>query len=170
VQSLAPAHDPCEVFADGLRQHDGPVLSALALADGDLVASEIHVLDADAAALQDAEAGAVHQAGQEAVRLAGVDGVHGVEQGGDLGQGEDDGDVAGAVGADGVEVAEVDLQDVAVQGEDGRERLVLRAGGDVAMHGEMGEEGFDVGPGQVFGVAPAVRVRWKRMNCSIQLR
>src|SRR5439155_26688283 len=78
------------------------------------------------------------------------------EQGGDLGRGEDDGDVAGAAGADGVEVAEVDLQDVPIQEQDGREGLVLGAGGDTTVDGEVGEEGFDVGVRQVFGMAPAV--------------
>jgi hypothetical protein len=54
-----------EVAADDGRQHGDAVLVALAAPHGDLVAGEVDILDAEAAAFEDAEAGAVEEAGHE---------------------------------------------------------------------------------------------------------
>jgi len=50
------------------------------------------------------------------------------------------------------------LQDVTVQEENGREGLGLGGGGDVAVDGQVGEEGGDFGRAHVFGVAELVEV------------
>lgn len=48
------------------------------------------------------------------------------------------------------------VEDVAVEEEEGGERLVLGGGGDVFFDGEVGEEGLDFWGAHVFGVAFAV--------------
>jgi hypothetical protein len=63
----------------------------------------------------------------------------------DLVAGEDHGQALGAAGADGVEGLEVEAQDVAIEEEQGGQGLVLGAGPDVALGGQVGEEGFDLG-------------------------
>src|SRR5262249_7759517 len=62
----------------------------------------------------------------------------------------------GASGAGGVEGPEVEPEHVAVEEEEGGERLVLGAGGDAAFEGEVAEELFDLGGAEVAGVSPAV--------------
>jgi hypothetical protein len=53
-------------------------------------------------------------------------------------------------------VAEVHLQHVAVEEEHGGQRLVLGAGGDVAIDREVSEESLDFGEAHVTGVPPPV--------------
>jgi hypothetical protein len=64
---------------------------------------------------------------------------------------------AGCRGANGIEVAQVDPQDLAVKVKDGGVRLVLGAGRDPAVDGEVSEERLDLGGGEVFGLAPGGR-------------
>ncbi len=58
------------------------------------------------------------------------------------------------VDADGIDVAEVDLQHVAVEEQDGGQGLVPGAGGDATVDDEMGEEGLDLRHAHFLRVAP----------------
>jgi hypothetical protein len=49
------------------------------------------------------------------------------------------------------------FEDVFVQKQDGRQRLVLRRGGNVLPHRQMGEESIDVGFPEVLRVAAIVK-------------
>src|SRR5262245_47647066 len=62
-----------------------------------------------------------------------------------------------------VERTEVDPQDVAVEEQDCRQGLVLRAGRDPVIHAEVGEERLDVGGAESAGCWKPSGVRWKRM-------
>ena len=55
-----------ELGLDGVGQHRGAILVALAAPHEDLVAAEVDVLDAQAAALEQAQAGAVEQGRHQA--------------------------------------------------------------------------------------------------------
>jgi len=50
------------------------------------------------------------------------------------------------------------LQDVAVKKENGRESLSLGGGGDLAIDGQVGQEGRDFGRAHIFGMAELVEV------------
>ena len=98
------------------------------------VGGEVNVLDPEPAAFEHAKARAVEQAGHE-VRHA----IEPLKHGADLIAGEDDGEAFGALGAhDAVEPRQVDLQHVAVQEQEGAQRLVLGRGRDAAIHGQRG--------------------------------
>ena len=129
---------------------------------------EIDVLDAEPAALHEAQPGAVHQAGHQAVGLGGRQPVEGVEQLADLVAREDDRQPPAAAGANGVEGAEVEVEHVAVEEEQGGEGLVLGARRDVLVDGEVGEEPLDLGGAQVLGWRKPSGRLWKRTYCSTQ--
>ena len=113
---------------------------------------EVEVLDAQAQGLREAQARAVEQRRDEP-RLAAEVGEHAA----DLLAREDDGEARGLARADeGRHLGEGLLEDVAVQEEERRERLVLGGGGDLAVGGEGGEEGVDLRLAQLVGVALAV--------------
>jgi hypothetical protein len=57
---------------------------------------------------------------------------------------------------DAVERREVDLEDVAVEEEERSQRLVLRRGADALAHGEVREEGVDLGLAHLGGMALVV--------------
>ena len=124
-------------------------LAALAVADRDVAEVEVHVLDAQAQALEDAHAGAVEQ---EHDQLDGA--LEAGEDGGDLVPGEHGGQALGLAGADQVvDPRGVELEDLAVEEEDGAEGLALGGGGDSSADGEVGEEGVDLVGGELPGVA-----------------
>jgi hypothetical protein len=62
--------------------------------------------------------------------------------------------VPAADGPDGAKVAEVGPEDGPVKEHQGVEGLVLGAGTDAAVDGQVGEEPLDVGGGQLAGVPP----------------
>lgn len=128
------------------------VVFAFSVTDDDLAVAEVYVFDAEAEAFHEAQSGAVEDLGHELGDVFEV---------GDDGEGflvgEDGGEGFGFFGADDVG-GELDVlvEDVAVEEEDGGERLVLGGGGDVLFDGEVGEEGLNFGDAHFFGVAFAV--------------
>jgi hypothetical protein len=81
----------------------------------------------------------------------------GVKEEGDFGAGEDGGEAFGASGADGVDrLFEGFAEHGSEEEEDGAEGLVLGGGGDLAVDGKVGEEGGDVGGGEISWEAAAV--------------
>src|SRR5262249_46096194 len=77
----------------------------------------------------------------------------GGEEAADLVAGEDDRQAGGPGGGPEAERAEVDLEDLFVEEDEGIEGLVLGADGNVPGDGEGGEEGLDVGGAEVGGVS-----------------
>ena len=115
---------------------------------------EVEVFDAQADALHQAQAAAVEEFSHEHVIGRNLP-----EESLDFVFGEDDRQVRGLPGADEVNsFINVLLQDVTVQEENGREGLGLGGGGDMAVDGQVSEEGGDLGRAHVFGVAELVEV------------
>jgi hypothetical protein len=140
-----------EVARGAGRKHGAAVAGALAAADEDLVAAEVDVLNAQPATLQQAEAGAVQQRGHQ--RGGAVDAR---ENGAHFLTREHDGDVQGALGAHDLgQPRKIDLEHVAIQEQERRERLVLRGGRDAAIDGERREEPGDFDRAQLDGMAAA---------------
>ena len=67
---------------------------------------------------------------------------------------EGNGETLQPFGSDGVDF-KLGLQDFAEQEEEGGEGLVLSAGGDLSIDGEVGEEGVDLAVSHLSGVDPA---------------
>ena len=69
--------------------------------------------------------------------------------------GKDGGDAFAPFGADEAEVGlvELEVEDVAVEKDDGADDLVLGGGGGFAVYDEVGDELFDFGGAHFFGVA-----------------
>jgi hypothetical protein len=68
------------------------------------------------------------------------------------------------MGTDGVKFTKVDTKNIAIEEEDGREGLVLRAGGDAMLDGEIGEKGFDMGSAKRVGMLES---RWCPMEANV---
>ena len=98
-----------------------------------------------------AQPGAVEEFGLELEGGVGDVGEDGV----DFGFGEDDGEAFVFWGAQGFDAGEFDVEDLAVEEEDGLHGHVLGAGGYVVDDGQVGEEGCDpsTGSGHGFGGA-----------------
>jgi hypothetical protein len=69
---------------------------------------------------------------------------------------KDHGKPTRAAGACGMEVTDVALEHVPIEEKEGGQSLILRAGGDVTLHGEVSEELFDLGSPQAVRVAEAL--------------
>ncbi len=163
---------PARLFGDRLggrgRQHDDPILVALALANGELVALQVHILDAQAAAFHNAQPGPVHESGHQTVRLGSGQPIDGVEKLANLVAGKDDGQAAAAAGADGVEGAEVEAEDVAVEEEQGGEGLVLGAAATRRWTARW-VRNFSISAAPMSaGWRKPSGPLWKRMYCSAQ--
>ena len=151
------ALDALQVRAQGRDEPGGqdghPVLSSLSVADDQLLAGEVHVLDAQAAALQQAEAGPVHQGRHEPRRTA-----HAAQHGDDLVAGEHHGQALRQAGARHlVEPRQLAAEDLAVEEEKGAERLVLGGGADLAPRGEVAEVPRHLGCAEAVGVPLPVK-------------
>ena len=143
---------PGEVRLHDGRQHRHAVLVALAAPHDDLVRPEIHVLDAEAAALEEPEPGPIEQKRHESRRA-----FEPAQHGPHLVPGQDDGQALRALGADDlVHPREIDCQDLPVQEEQGAQRLVLRGRGDLPLDCEGAQEARDFGRPHVGGVALVV--------------
>lgn len=104
------------------------------------MAGEVDILGAQAAAFQDPQAGAVEQASHQL-----EDAVEPLEHRADFLPAQDDGQSRGPLGADDVvEPGQVNLQHLAVQEEEGAQRLVLGGGGNSAVDGQGGEKRRDL--------------------------
>ena len=156
VLELDFAEVALEPFDEASRQHGATaVLASLAVADADLEAVEVDVLDPEGGALHEPEARAVQDEGHQPGYSVDV-----LEQGSHLLGGEHDRDALGALGTDegGGELGGA-LQDVRVQKEQRRERLILRRGADALHAGEVGEERRNLVRPQRVRVAHAVELQ-----------
>jgi hypothetical protein len=134
------------------RQQCDTVLVALSFADDQLLSPEVDVLDPKAQALEQAQAAAVQKAGAQLLHA-----VHPSQDAGGLGPGQYDGDPFGALGVDEIpEPVEVSPEHVVIQEKHGRQRLVLRGGGDPFLGRQRAQETADLGLGHVIGMALAV--------------
>lgn len=104
-------------------------------------------------ALHQAQTGAVQEVGHEAMApfQAGQHGAH-------LGGGEDDGQAGGTLGPFHIaQPADVLFQYFLVQEQDSAQCLILGGSGDVALHGQVGQELLDLRFAHFLGVALAVK-------------
>jgi hypothetical protein len=85
-----------------------------------------------------------------------VDAVQAVQEAADLVPGEDGGEALGPFGRGEEDGVHLFGEDFAVEEEKGAEGLVLGGGGDVPLHGQVGQEGLDLGGAHLGGVAFAV--------------
>ena len=135
-----------------MGQDSDAVLSPFAIADKNQVLAKIHIFNAQAQAFHEAQAAAIEQFANELV-YAG--------QAGDdlqrLGRGEDCGQLFRPVGPGHIDGAvEFLVEDIAVEKEQGSQRLVLGGGGNVVVNSQVGQEGFDLGGAHFGGVALVV--------------
>jgi hypothetical protein len=112
---------------------------AFAIAHHDLLITKVEILDPQTQAIHQPQARAVEQSGHEPEGL-----LQSLDQAGDFVLRENHGQFARSLGASELaEVAEVDLQYVFVQEDDGIERLILRGGRDVAIDCKVTQEAID---------------------------
>ncbi len=115
------------------RQHRHPVLAALAVAHQQLGALEIHVFDAQPHHLHQPHTAAVEQARHQRMRA-----LHPFQHGGHLAGREHHRQPGRALGAHHVlHPRQVLPQHLAVQKQQGRQRLVLRRSRHMALHRQM---------------------------------
>jgi hypothetical protein len=139
----------CEGLDEALREDRDAISAGLCIAHEDLAQAEIDVLDAQADAFREAEAASVEELGHEAMGRR-----EGVDEASDFGAAEDGGEAFGAAGANGVDgLIDGALEDVPEEEEECVECLVLGGGGDLALDGEVCEEGADVRGAEVSRVA-----------------
>ena len=113
----------------GGGQHRHAVLLSLAIADVDLVAREVDVLDAQVQALQQPEPAAVQEPAHEEDHA-----VHVGEQLPRFVPGQNHRQAGGPLGADdALEQADLPLQDVPVEEDEGAQGLRLGRGADVLL-------------------------------------
>ena len=151
---LVLGFDLPEVEAQGLeqdvREHGEAVVLALPIADNDLVVGEVEILDAQAHDFHETEAAAIHDLGHNF--------EYPIQVSNDLFRllaGENSGDALGPGWADGYEssVVQLNLQNIAVEKEDGADGLVLGGGGDSFLIDEVGDEGVDLVHAHLAGMA-----------------
>jgi hypothetical protein len=129
-------------------QHRHAVLSSLAVSYRDLPACEVDVLDSEPATLQEAQPGTVEER-----RHQPRDSPHPRQDRLDLLKGQDQRQANGPLRPDhAVETGDLTTQDLAVQEQQGTERLVLRGRADPPPGGETGEELRDLGGAHGSGV------------------
>jgi hypothetical protein len=123
------------------RQHRDAILAALAVADHDLVRSEVDIFHAQPAALQQAEASTVEQERHDPRHAGQL-----LENRPGLLACEHDGQVLRALGPhDIIEPRQLHAEHVSIQEEQGTECLVLGGRGDLVSYGERGQECRDLG-------------------------
>ena len=142
-----------ETLAGPGGQEGGAVVGTLATTDGDLTAVEVDVFYAEGEGLLEAETGAVEELAEEAEGRLEL-----LEQGHDVAAREDGGEVLGTLGAlEAVERGQVEFEHLAVEEDEGAEGLVLGGGRDAATHGEVVEEGGDLGSAHLTRVTAVVK-------------
>jgi hypothetical protein len=141
---LAPAflQVALQVGLEGAGEHDDSILTALAVANGELMTHEVDVVDACLAALLASQPGAVEEAGHQPKQS--VVAKHSVEELPCFFGRQHDGQAPWPLGAEGVDSWKVDAEHLLVQEQQGKKRLVLRAGRDVLADRQFGEELFDL--------------------------
>jgi hypothetical protein len=148
--------DTLEVSIQGIDERFGQeghaILAAFPPADDDLKALEIDIFDAKPHALHETEAGAVEKVGQKTVGALEVR-----QDGADFLTREHDGKGVGGFGfRDSLETFGLAVEDMAVEEEDGAERLILSRGADFPLDGKVTQEGDDVGRVEFARVAAIV--------------
>jgi hypothetical protein len=151
-----PHRDVAELHAQGVadraRQERRAVVAALAPAHHDLAAVEIDVLHPKRKRLHEAQAAPIKKLGDQAKRRAEL-----LEERDDLAAAKDRREMLGTVGPlQTVEVRHRDVEDAAVQEDEGTEGLVLRRCGRATLHREMIEEKGDLRRPQLPRVAAPV--------------
>ena len=117
-------------------QHGDPVFLPLAVADDDLIAVEVEVLDSQSQAFQQPHACPVEQPGNEPVSA-----VEPGQQAADFVAGENGGEALWPLGASKLaDGAEVLVEDLMIEEDEGIEGLVLGTGRDAAPHGKVFQE------------------------------
>lgn len=143
-----------EVSAEALeellvvRQEGHPVAVGLGVVEGDDRVLEIEVLDAQAQGFEQPQTATVEKAGDE-IR-------HGVKFGEDAEafvMVEVGLDVGAFLGAEGMQVAEGDAEDLLVEEQESGEGLGLGRGRDLVLGDEMSQERFDFRRSHCAGVA-----------------
>lgn len=146
------AFDPLQVFLErgdeAIREHGDPIFFPFAIADSDRLVCNVNVFHPQPDAFHQAQAGTVEQLGHQAVGAGhlGDDPAH-------LFPGEDGGQAFGLLGAQGVNGSQVLVKHLAVEEEEGAERLILGGGGDVLRHRQVGQEGLDFRSAHLGGMA-----------------
>jgi hypothetical protein len=135
-------------------QHHHAILAALAVADGELVPPEVEVVDAHRTAFLPPQPRAVEQAGHQPVQAVAP--LHRVEEAAHFLGRQDGGQSFGPPGPQGVEPGQLDAQHLLIEEQQGVERLVLRAGRDVVVGRQVGQEAFDFRCAHRVRVAQAV--------------
>src|SRR5437667_2093573 len=126
---------PGQLGADDGRERRDPVLVALAGADNDLMPPEIDVLYPEPSALQKTQAGAIQQDGHEAGSAAEL-----TENRPHLVAGEHDWQSSWPPGPhDVVEPGHLLLKNLAIEEEQGAQRLILGGRGDVPLDGQRAQ-------------------------------
>ena len=139
-------------FDDGHRQHSHSVFEALAIANKNLLAREVHILHPEPHPFHDAHPGSIKQAPDQRVHA-----VEPIENSGDLVVGEHDRQAPRSFGLlDLLEPRQLDTKYLFVQEEQRALRLVLRRPRNLPRYGEMSEESFDFRGTQERGVPLAV--------------
>ncbi len=111
---------------------------------------EVEILDAKSAAFHDSHPRTVHQPTEQRHRAR----WQFLEQASDFLHAQDDGKTLWSLGPDGVNF-KFGFQDIPKQEEEGGEGLILGAGGDLSLHGEMGQKGVDLAVSHFGGMDPA---------------
>jgi hypothetical protein len=148
--------DALEVLLQGSLDRGGKeseaILVALAAAHDDLVGAEIHVLGAQAAALEHAQPRSIEEAGHESGHT-----LEALQEHSGFVASQHHGQAWRALGAyDVVEPGKIDLQNFAIEEQECAQRLVLGGSGHAAPHSEIGQEGRDLGAPHVGRMALVV--------------
>jgi len=123
-------------FAQRARKHRHPVLAALAIADGQLVALQVHVLDPQPRALHQAQPAAVEQPGHQRLPPGQA-----LQQPHHLRARQHHRQPPRPLGTDHVlHPRQLDAQHLPIEEEQGGQRLVLGAGGHVVPRRQPGEK------------------------------
>jgi hypothetical protein len=140
VEPLRRPHLLPQGIPELLGQNGQPVLAALALPDRQLAHIEVDVLHPQPQGLQESETRTIQQARHHGGRPLQLR-----QNPPNLGAGEDDRESPGLHRPHhAIDVGQRDPEDVAVEEEEGGQRLVLRRGCHPARGGQVGEKGPDL--------------------------
>ena len=156
--ALVDRSDALEAFLqrglERLGQHGDAVFGALAVADEDFVTGEVEILHAQPQAFHEPQPGAVHQRGHEPL-VAGEVRQHGL----DLLPRHHNGEPPGLAGADDLaQVPDFSVENMTIEEQQGRKRLVLRRSGDLFLDRQMRQKGVYLRFAHLGGMAQVVKM------------
>lgn len=143
-----------KVFAQGgddaIREGCLAVVAAFSVVDEDAVVFKVYIFDAQTKTFHEAQPGAVHDLYHEF-----VGGSHVLDDGFGFVFRENGGDAFASFGADEAEIGlvEFEVEDVAVEEENGTNDLILGGGGGFAVYDEVGDKLFNFVRSHFFGMA-----------------